>query len=188
VPQLVVRAIAHPWNEFQGSIEYSVAMKAWTRDIGNSILLQFIYTVCSIDICTFLPFFSLESTFFFSRIDPFLLSNPTWLASKRSPVSVLLLCALPVPPRDRLRQMLHKEAFERRRQENKARRLRGALRHLLAEGETIDCADTGPTPSETPEGPSCWSSSVGTTDQTLQNGLAFGRNANENLKISHGKN
>jgi len=168
VPQLVVRAIAHPWNEFQGSIEYSVAMKAWARDIGNSVLLQFIYTVCWIDICTCLPFSSLSSTC--------------------SPVSVLLLCALPVPPRDRLRQMLHKEAFERRRQENKARRLRGALRHLLAEGETIDCTDTGPTPNETPEGPSCWSSRVGTPDQTLQNGLAFGRNANENLKISHGKN
>lgn len=45
-----------------------------------------------------------------------------------------------------LEQTLREEVLERRRQEHKARRLRGALQHLLADGGALECADTGPAP------------------------------------------
>ncbi|CAM9517235.1 unnamed protein product, partial [Ectocarpus sp. 12 AP-2014] len=44
-------------------------------------------------------------------------------------------------------QKLQNEALERNRLENKAQRLRGALRHLLADGESLDCS--GPVPNST---------------------------------------
>lgn len=47
----------------------------------------------------------------------------------------------PVPTTPRMGTLLEKEALERRRQEAKVRRLRGALRHLLADGENLDCGD-----------------------------------------------
>ena len=77
----------------------------------------------------------------------------------------------------RLHSMLQKETLERRRQEDRATRLRGALRHLLAEGENIDCADTGPESNGTRKEPSYRSSSAGTPDQVLRDGLTFGRSA-----------
>lgn len=62
------------------------------------------------------------------------------------PVGTLL--SLPVIS---LQQMLQKEAVERQRQEHKARRLRGALRHLLADAETLECPDANPATDRMPE-------------------------------------
>ena len=90
----------------------------------------------------------------------------------------------------RTERLLQNEALERRRQENSAQRLRGAIRHLLADGENLDHADryTRPTPGgeraeehpghetklESSNRCSSSSSNVGTLEQTLRDGLAFG--------------
>eukprot|EP00903_Cladosiphon_okamuranus_P010917 g10312.t1 len=86
----------------------------------------------------------------------------------------------------RVEKMLRQEVVERRRHEDSARRLRGALRHLLADGENLDC--TGPymysNPNEGPEDrpgyetklalSNSFNSSAGTPEQKLRDGLVCG--------------
>lgn len=92
--------------------------------------------------------------------------------------------ARPPAPTFRAEKLLEKEKRERRRQQDNARRLRGALRHLLADGETLGCADTCPTPNEAAEGipghePKLESlvccSSVGTPEQPVRDDVVSGR-------------
>lgn len=92
----------------------------------------------------------------------------------------------PLPSNLRFHQMLRTEAIERHRQETKARRLRGALRHLLEDGQSLDCADFTPAPHRRPEEqrgsttepnpPSC-SSDVGATDREQGYGSCIGQQA-----------
>lgn len=85
-----------------------------------------------------------------------------------------------------MEELLQKEIVERRRQENNVRRLRGALRHLLADGENLDCADPHRSHNKGPEErpghetkleSSYCCSCVGTPEQVSRDGIVFSRDS-----------
>lgn len=57
----------------------------------------------------------------------------------------------PPPPRSSLQQKLQAESLERLRRESQVQRLHGALRHVLADADSLDCLH--PTPLGTPTKP-----------------------------------
>eukprot|EP00752_Nemacystus_decipiens_P007852 g7014.t1 len=84
----------------------------------------------------------------------------------------------------RMEDLLQTEVLERRRQESNVRRLRGALQHLLADGDNLDCVAPHPNPNNGPGGRlgretklestyCCGGSSVDTPAESLRDSLAL---------------